>query len=133
MSDSSNSFAAAFILKPKPSRWLCVWWLTLHVVLAAVVYELCRVWPPAVLGLPVIVAHAALRWPRLELELRIDERRCWSLPGHSRLMLAQGTAYTTLWARLVLQGDNGRVVRLLLIKDQLAASDWRRLQALLRG
>jgi hypothetical protein len=67
------------------------------------------------------------------LQLQVDERRRWSVPGQGDLLLTKGTAYTTHWARLVLQGDNGRKVSLVLIRDQFAASDWRRLQALLRS
>jgi hypothetical protein len=135
MPDSSNSFEAAFILRPEPSRWLAAWWSLLHAVVAAAVLALYLSWPPALFALPAIVAHAVVCRPAAAPRLQVGPQRRWSLPERSLhgLMLAAGSTYTANWVDLVLQHESGRVARVLLVRDQLPAEDWRRLQALLRS
>jgi hypothetical protein len=107
------------------------WWLVLHALLAAAAVAL---------DLPILVraalvacvgGHAALRWPRSAVATLIqspDGR--WALPesGIEGLRLGAATRHTTRWVRLQLQGD-GRTFDILLLKDQLAAPEWRALAA----
>ena len=55
-----------------------------------------------------------------------------SLELQQRLAPGLGTAYTTLWARVVLTDAAGRRVPLLLLRDQFSAEDWRKIQVALR-
>jgi hypothetical protein len=119
------------VLRPERSRTLAIWWLTLHVLLATASVEL---------DLPVVVraalvaalaAHAVLRWERSTVPTLIgtaDGR--WALPdsGVEGLRLGARTRYTAHWVRLVLVAED-RTFDILLLKDQLAPSQWRALAA----
>lgn len=90
-------------------------------------------WPIKIVGVAAVLAHAALRRPPRATEVRRLPDGTWSLPalGLDRLDLRPGTAVGPFWVRLHL-GTADRVVSVLLLRDQLDAETWRRLQAELR-
>lgn len=105
----------------------------MHAALAASVIALD--WPPEIAGvlLAAVVLHGIARWPRAAERLVRSQDGTWALParGCFGLRLAQGTAWGNAWVELVLAGP-GRRVRVVLLRDQLAAEDWRRLQVAVR-
>jgi hypothetical protein len=90
---------------------------------------------PAIAGalLTAVALHGIVRFPRATERLIQARDGSWALPsrGLAGLRLARGTAWGDTWVDLVLAGS-GRRVRVLLLRDQLGAEDWRRLQVAVR-
>jgi hypothetical protein len=129
----SHESVRAFILRPGRSRRLIVWFLASHATAVAGILTL----PIDIAGragaLLLVALHAAWRWPRSVSRIVAADRGTWSLPelGHTDLVVANATTVSTSLIELVLDGADGRVV-VLLCRDQLSASAWRRLQARVR-
>lgn len=83
--------------------------------------------------LVAVVLHGIARFPRTTDLLVHAQDGTWALPerGLFGLRLAPGTAWGNAWVDLVLRGP-GRRVRLVLLRDQFPAEDWRRLQVAVR-
>ena len=81
----------------------------------------------------VLAAHAVIGFPRVPTPLVCAPNGVWALPelGMAGLRLARGTGWGSDWVELALVGPGGRR-RVLLLCDQLAAEDWRRLQVAVR-
>jgi hypothetical protein len=112
---------------------LLAWWLSLHALLAATVIVLDLPVAPALALLVLVAAHVFWRRPRGPGLIVRHADGTWAIPEQGRhgLRLVRGTAWTTWWVELVLAGD-GRRTRALLLKDQLDADAWRRLQTTVR-
>jgi len=80
-----------------------------------------------------VLVHAALRRPPPITVIRRHADGAWSLPalGFERLDLRPGTSVGPFWIKLRL-GTADTAVSVLLLRDQLDAETWRRLQAELR-
>jgi len=123
--DCSTSFANTELLVLRPSRWLTVWWLVLHALIAA---ALSLSFPRAVtLVLPVVLLHAWFRRPRRCDVLIVTDGDCFSLPLDSRFGLRLSPASTggPGWISLIFP-DRPRS-QLLVLRDQIDAAGWRRL------
>jgi hypothetical protein len=109
-----------------------IWWVLLHAVLAAsaLLLELAPVL--VLLGLAAIVAHGIARYPRGPKLLVLQSDGTWAVPerGWHGLKLAPGTAWTTWYVELALSGQPK--ARIVLLRDQLCAEDWRVLQLAVR-
>lgn|GEM_PF-1747943 len=118
-----------------PSRLLACWHIAVHVLAVVSVYVSGLAWPLKAAAAAGLVAHFALRRPPAPIPVTRHADGTWSLPsvGPDRLALRPGTAVGPFWARLSLGGaESPKTVTVLLVKDQLGAEDWRRLQAELR-
>ena len=132
--DFSTEFGRIFTLRPRSSRLLLVWWSVLHGVAASggLLLQIPRIFQ--VLVITSVVLHALWRLPGRPPPWIAYSNGFWSLPGHRGTPLAciQGTRAGSWWVALVL-GAPGRRIRLLLLRDQLEAREWRQLKAALRG
>lgn len=104
-----------------------------HFLLAATVIALDLEAAAALSLLAIVGVHGILRRPRGPALIVRHADDTWSIPEWSRhgLRLARGTTWTTWWVELVLTGG-GRPIRALVLKDQLDAEGWRRLQLTVR-
>ena len=107
--------------------------LGLPVLLWSTALALTRDIVPGLLALAVLAGHAAVRFPDSQVVLTRSGDGRWSIPGRGLfdLALGSGTCYSTLWVILDLAGQDGST-RVLLLRDQLGAADWRRLQVAVR-
>jgi hypothetical protein len=128
----SSPVYAPRLLEPDPSLYVNIWWTLLHVVLvfSALLLDLTPVL--AACALVMIVAHAIGRYPRTPRLLILHCDGTWAVPerGWHRLGLAPGTAWTTWYVELVFVAPPE--ARVLVLKDQLGAEDWRALQLAVR-
>jgi hypothetical protein len=83
--------------------------------------------------LAAIAIHGIAAFPGNVDVLVLASDGTWSLPRRQLfgLRLAGGSNWGAWWAELVLAGPQLRV-RVLLLRDQLPAEDWRRLQVAMR-
>lgn len=134
MSHGSSSSSAPACVKAERSRALVLWWVALHGLIGASFLMLAV--GPGIrwLGLVLLLAHGWWRRPASQGIVLLLGNGRWALPssGRFRLRLGSGTAYTTLWARVVLIDAAGRREPLLLLRDQFSAEDWRKIQVALR-
>ncbi|WP_428101814.1 hypothetical protein [Candidatus Rariloculus sp.] len=133
MSDSSDAYGTVSNFDAKRSATLALWWVALHVLLWSTALALTRDIVPGLLALAVLAGHAAVRFPDSQVVLTRSGDGRWSIPGRGLfdLALGSGTCYSTLWVILDLAGQDGST-RVLLLRDQLGAADWRRLQVAVR-
>jgi hypothetical protein len=125
---SSSASAAAYLLRPERSLWLTAWWAALHVVAALSLALICP-WPW--LSLASLAGSGLLAWRRRPAPPPLivqGPEAGWGLPqaGLFDLSLTRATRFGSLWAELVF--DDPRAPRILLLRDQFGAADWRRLQ-----
>jgi hypothetical protein len=124
--------APSFILECHGSRFLAGWWLALHALVLASVLA----WPlPTAAKLVLIgalIAHAALRRPRVPPCMLRHADGSWSVPcrGWVNLTLKRGTRMGAGWAYLVLAGGGKRLATLVM-RDQLTPAAWNTLRAAL--
>lgn len=134
MSHGSSSSSAPACVSAERSRALLLWWVALHGLIGACLFMLAV--GPGVrwLAAMLLLAHGWWRRPALTHGVLLLGNGYWALPARGRFRLAPGlgTAYTTLWARVVLTDAAGRRVPLLLLRDQFSAEDWRKIQVALR-
>ena len=97
---------------------------------AALVFDLAPVL--TALALAAIAAHGIGRYPRTPRLLMLHRDGTWAVPerGWHGLRLAPGTTWTTWYVELVFPGP--AEMRILVLKDQLDAEDWRALQLVVR-
>lgn len=86
------------------------------------------------LGIALLFAMAAAWQPRRPPRLLRETCGRWSVPEWRAfgLVLAAPTRYTAWWVELALRSPDGRLIRLLLLRDQFPAAAWWALQAGLR-
>ena len=129
----SDESVRAFILRPGRSRRLIAWFLASHATAIAGILTL----PIGVVGragaLLLVVFHAVWHRPRSAPRIVAGDRGTWSVPelGLTGLAVSPTTAVSASLIELALDGAGGRIV-VLLCRDQLSASAWRRLQARVR-
>jgi hypothetical protein len=84
------------------------------------------------LALAIIVAHAVWRYPRAPRLLILHCDGTWAVPerGWHRLDLAPETTWTTWYVEIVFIDPAD--ARILVLRDQLGAEDWRALQLAVR-
>ena len=92
---------------------------------------------PAIVALALLAGvgiHGLARRPRTPRRLVLEPDGTWSIPeqGQWRLQLAPGTAWAAWYVELVLAGAARAPVRVLILRDQLDADAWRRLQVAVR-
>jgi hypothetical protein len=128
----SSPASAPRRLEPDPSLYVNIWWALLHILLAssALLLDLAAVLTAAALA--VIAAHAIRRYPRTPRLLILHCDGTWAVPerGWHLLNLAPGTTCTTWYVELVFMDPAD--ARILVLKDQLGAEDWRALQLAVR-
>jgi hypothetical protein len=124
--------SAPRLLEPDPSLYVNIWWALLHVVLVSSALLLDFTPVLTALALAVIAAHAVGRYPRTPRLLILHCDGTWAVPerGWHRLSLAAGTTWTTWYVELVFIDPAD--ARILVLKDQLGAEDWRALQLAVR-
>lgn len=89
----------------------------------------------AAAALAAVCAHCVLRRPRSPQLVARHADGTWTVAGRALatgLALAPGTSWSTWYVALVLESGRGRRVRSLILRDQLEAEDWRRLQLAVR-
>lgn len=120
-------------LKPSRSRWLVVWWGSLHALAAAGLLWSAVPWWLAAPGLAALAAHLWLAAPAPPTPVERGADGLWSLPAEGRagLRLREGASVGPFWVDLRLDGPGGRRA-VLLLRDQLDGESWRALQAELR-
>jgi hypothetical protein len=123
----------ACILEPRASRILGLWLSATHGLAGTAVLALAVPWPPKVLLLAGIAAHACARRPAPPERMIRDSSGDWALPerGLADLFAAPGSRFGRWWVYLVLSNGSEKL-RILLLRDQFDAETWRRLQAALR-
>ena len=128
----SSPASAPRLFAPEPSLYVNIWWGLVHTLLAATVLLLDLHSVLALLGLALVAAHGILRFPRAPRLLLLNSDSTWDVPEQSAhgLCLAPGTAWTTWYVELVLSGSTD--LRIVLLKDQLGAEDWRALELAVR-
>jgi hypothetical protein len=128
----SSPASAPRLLEPDPSLYVNIWWTLLHIVLAssALLLDLNPVL--TAFALAIVAAHAVARYPRTPRLLILRCDRTWAVPerGWHRLDLAPETTWTTWYVELVFIDPAG--ARILVLRDQLGAEDWRALQLAVR-
>jgi hypothetical protein len=128
--DCCTASAPAILLKLEPSRLLAAWWLGLHLLLGATAWLL----GPAIAAgaLPVLLLHAWRRRPQSTGLIVLTGRR-FGLPAEGRFDLepAAGTR-AGAWCLALVFPDQPRA-RLVVVRDQLTAADWRQLQLAIGG
>jgi hypothetical protein len=126
--DSSGTSARPFLIEATASRWLLAWWLALHGVLVATVFLVHLPMVPGCCLSFLAGLHAGLRHPIRRALLVVSPGGRFALPAEQRfnLALAPATRVGGFWVELVF--DDSRGSRLLLIRDQLTDSSWRRLR-----
>jgi hypothetical protein len=128
----SSPVSAPRLLEPDPSLYVNIWWALLHAVLvsSALLLDLTPVL--TALALAAIAAHAVRRYPRTPRLLILHRDGTWAVPerGWHRLSLAPGTTWTTWYVELVFIDPAD--ARILVLKDQVGAEDWRALQLAVR-
>lgn len=129
----SAGSAAAFILRPRPSRLLLGWLIATHALAAVAVLALPLGAAGKAASLVALAAHARWRRPRHSGPVVRNANGSWALPdaGLAGLELEPATCFGDWWVELRL-GGAGRRLRLLICRDQLEAGAWRTLQAALR-
>jgi hypothetical protein len=110
----------------RPSRWLLIWWLALHVSLALSAFMVSG--PVGIVALPLIALHGRLRRPAEPSVIQVTPGGRFGLPEEFRfdLAIAPGTREGPGWLLLEFSDRPGR--RLLLLRDQLDADAWRELR-----
>jgi hypothetical protein len=113
---------------------LALWWLGLHVLLVAT--ALLIGWPLSLkaVALTAVVAHGLWRRPsstRAVIEVGADG--AFRIPASSGTLFLpdRRTLLAPYWVRIVARRERD-AVDIVLIADQLAPKDWRRLKAILR-
>ncbi len=124
MPDSSERSAPAVLVRLDRSRLLAAWWLALHGLVGLSLIMTNPV--AAVLGAPLVAWHAAARRPARPPLLVVSGRR-FALPAEGRfdLALTPRSRAGSLWLSLSFDDCPGRP--LLVLRDQLDAAGWRRL------
>jgi hypothetical protein len=128
----SSPASAPRVLEPDPSLYVNIWWALLHVVLASSALLLDLTPVLTAFALATIAAHAVGRYPRTPRLLILHRDGTWAVPEHGwhRLALGPGTTWTTWYVELVFMDPAG--ARILVLRDQLGAEDWRALQLAVR-
>ncbi len=119
-----------FVLRPRVSRVLNLWWWALHGAAAAGIVAVPVSWPVRCLLLAALGGHWLRLAPVLSPVLVGSPNRTWAAPelGRNALRLVSGTRYASWWIRLILHDEQG-TLKVLLLRDQFRAQDWRALQA----
>ena len=124
-----SAFADPIVLHPRPSLWLRLWWLALHLIWLTVLV-LIPVSPWIALALATLVAgHGIWRRPRWRNLCLIHwGKGVWSVIEERNwvLCLSAASVITPIGVKLEWQ-DRGRAPSLYLLRDQLNRPDWRRL------
>jgi hypothetical protein len=128
----SSPGSAPRLLEPDPSLYVNFWWALLHALLAFSAFLLDLRPALTALALATISVHAIGRHPRTPRLLVLQTDGTWAVPerGWHALRLAPGTTWTTWYVELVFDAPAG--ARVVLLKDQLDAEDWRALQLAVR-
>lgn len=131
MNACSTRYAGAFTLEPRPSRILAVWRAALAGLLATAAATLGVPWP-ARLVLAAVACGLTVGCARRRRfgVIRVGGGR-WSVPSGGpggELFQAQ---YSSWWVELRSDAP-GRPAGVVLLRDQLDAEDWRRLQLAVR-
>lgn len=131
---SSSTFAPVIVLRPKPSRVLSLWWLGLHLLLAATVFLIGWSVLPKIGAIAAVVAHALWRRPLAAsevIEVGADGACRIASQGSEAFAPGPRTRLTPFSVRIVARTKRD-LVDILLLADQLDREDWRRLTAILR-
>ena len=122
-----------FVLRPRVSRALHLWWWALHGVAAAGIIALPISWPIRCFLLVALGGHGLRQAPAISPVLVSYPNGTWAAPelGRSALRLGSGTRYAGWWIRLLLHDGQG-TLKILLLRDQFRTPVWRALQAGLR-
>ncbi len=112
---------------------LVLWWAALHLLLWGSVLAATRSVVVGFVAFGVLAVHAAFRFPDTRVLLARSGDGRWSLParGLFDLELGTGTRFAAFWVLLELVSPD-RSLRFVLLRDQLCARDWRRLQVAVR-
>ena len=112
---------------------LALWWASLHLLLWGSVLAATDSVVADLASFGLLAVHAAFRFPDSRVLLaRLDDGR-WSIPsrGLDGLELGAGTCFAAYWVLLELVAPD-RSLRLVLLRDQFDARNWRRLQVAVR-
>ena len=112
---------------------LVLWWAALHLLLWGSVLAATRSVVAGFVGFGVLAVHAAFRFPDTRVLLARSADGRWSIParGLFDLELGTGTRFAAFWVLLEFVSPD-RSLRFVLLRDQLRARDWRRLQVAVR-
>lgn len=112
---------------------LVLWWAALHLLLWGSVVAATRSIVAGLAALAVLAVHAAVRFPETRVVFARSGDGRWSVPaqGLFDLELGAGTRFAAYWVQLELVSPD-RSLRFVLLRDQLCAGDWRRLQVAVR-
>lgn len=130
--DCSGPFERALLFKLRASRWLRIWWIGLHLVL---ILAVLMANPPPAVGAALMLglaAHFRRLFPLRGALLIASPGGRFALPAAGRfdLTLAEATRLGGFWVELAFSDRPGS--RFLILRDQLAEPDWRRLGLILR-
>jgi hypothetical protein len=129
---SSRGSARAYIFELDPSLYVILWWALLHGLLAAAIVLLGAALAATTALIAALGAHAVVRYPCAPRLLVLYPDGAWTVPerGAYGRKLAPGTTWSPWYVELVLVGCGG--ARILIVRDQLGAEDWRRLKLAVR-
>lgn len=133
MPDSSGASGTVSSFVASRSSVLALWWIALHLLLWSSVLAATRDLVPGLAALTVLAAHAALRFPESRVRLTRSGDGRWSIParGLYDLNLGSRTCFSSSWVLLEFVSHD-RSLRMVLLRDQFGAQDWRRLQVAVR-
>ncbi len=125
MPDYSIPSAPAVLLKLEPSRWLAAWWHALHGLIGAALLMANPL--VAAAALPLVVWHARRRRPESPGLIVISGSR-FALPAAGRFNLVPGPGCRAGSHVVELVFTDRPRSRVLVLRDQLGAPEWRRLR-----
>jgi len=122
-----------YIPRLRASRILLLWWWALHGVGVAGIISLPISWLNRCVLLVLVAGHGLKLAPELSPVLVRYPNGLWSAPeiGRGALRLGVGSGYAGWWLRLILHDADG-TLKVLLLRDQFQAPEWRALQAAFR-
>jgi hypothetical protein len=127
-----SSESAPLVLEARRSRAAAAAHLALHAILAAAALATALPAWGRVAALAALAAHATLRWPTAPPPLAMWPDGVVEVAG-CPYTLGPGTTYTAAWIRLSLVDAARRRREIVLVRDQVDAARWSRLQAWLRN
>lgn len=129
---SSNGFATALHLEPRPSRWLGRLLIPFHGLVAGALLFTLPAGPALTgAGLLALLSWRQCRHSRLPRRIMRDADGGWWLDAAGPFALQPAT-FVSPWLVVLNLGGTTGVHRLALLYDQLPARQWRHLRVMLR-
>jgi hypothetical protein len=133
LSSFLNESGPTFVLRPRRSRLMAIWWSNIHIGACIATISLPLPWGPKLLLLVSLACHSWFLVPASPPRLIRSSGGKLFIPSLATrpLGLDPQTRFADWWVRLRLIDCPGRA-EIVLLRDQLSGVEWRALQAALR-